>query len=282
MKLHVLLPVHNRRSITEKFVLSLIRQTYKDFSLILLDDGSEDETAELVKSLIPQATVIRGDGKWWWAGALQVGFDHLLRKETSSADAVLLINDDTLLPDHFLETGLSLLNASTKKLILARAMSLQTGEPLGSAVRVNWKRLTFSPEFDSNLIDCGSTNGLLGRWGDFLKIGGFHPKWLPHYLSDYEYTIRACRKGYQIVSDSTWTLFWNEATTGISKVQASSFTDYLRQLFSNRSKENPLHLFFFIIFACPWYCLPWNLARCFKVFLTGIGRGISFSKMRKA
>ena len=39
------------------------------------------------------------------------------------------------------------------------------------------------------------------RATDFVELGGFHPRLLPHYLSDYAFTIRALRRGFALASD---------------------------------------------------------------------------------
>jgi len=42
-------PVHNRRENLLLLLASLARQTYHDFHLIVADDGSTDDTRELVE-----------------------------------------------------------------------------------------------------------------------------------------------------------------------------------------------------------------------------------------
>ena len=46
----IVLPSFNRARILPKAVESILRQTYKDFELIIVDDGSSDNTREVVKS----------------------------------------------------------------------------------------------------------------------------------------------------------------------------------------------------------------------------------------
>src|SRR5207237_231210 len=46
-RIHVLLPVHNRKVTTEKFVRCLKAQAGADWHLVLIDDGSADGTAEM-------------------------------------------------------------------------------------------------------------------------------------------------------------------------------------------------------------------------------------------
>ena len=72
--IYVILPVHNRKKITESFIQNLVEQTYKDFKLILVDDGSQDGTSEMVLSYISSSVVISGKGDWWWGGSLQQAY----------------------------------------------------------------------------------------------------------------------------------------------------------------------------------------------------------------
>ena len=74
-KVFILLPVHNRRHITERFIDSLLAQTYNKYQLVLIDDGSTDGTADMVSMKVPpdKLTILSGNGTWWWAGSLQQG-----------------------------------------------------------------------------------------------------------------------------------------------------------------------------------------------------------------
>ena len=71
---YVLLPVHNRRPVTEAFARSLAAQTDRNVRLVLIDDGSTDGTADAVKAILPDTVVITGQGNWWWGGGLQQGY----------------------------------------------------------------------------------------------------------------------------------------------------------------------------------------------------------------
>lgn len=45
--MYVVTAVHNRYNITKRFIEQLLEQTYKEFVLVLIDDGSTDNTAEM-------------------------------------------------------------------------------------------------------------------------------------------------------------------------------------------------------------------------------------------
>ncbi len=60
--LYVIFPAHNRKHVTEKLIRSLKEQTYQDFTLVLVDDGSTDGTSEMVRGYFGNVVVIRGKG----------------------------------------------------------------------------------------------------------------------------------------------------------------------------------------------------------------------------
>ena len=92
-KIYILLPVHNRREITRKFIECLKLQTHQNYHLVLIDDGSTDGTEKIVQSQIQALTVIKGKGDWWWAGSLQQGYLWMKSQNLTSSDLVLIIND---------------------------------------------------------------------------------------------------------------------------------------------------------------------------------------------
>ncbi len=93
-KIYILLPVHNRLEITRRFVHCLESQVYKNYHLLLIDDGSVDGTSQMVSGIVRTLTVINGTGNLWWAGSLQRGIDWLKRKPADPNDVILMINDD--------------------------------------------------------------------------------------------------------------------------------------------------------------------------------------------
>ena len=47
----IIIPTYNRSGFIEKTIESVLAQTFRDFELIVVDDGSSDNTGELVKSI---------------------------------------------------------------------------------------------------------------------------------------------------------------------------------------------------------------------------------------
>lgn len=55
----ILLPVYNAESFLEDAVLSILQQTFSDFELILIDDGSTDGSKQIVRQLAVRDSRIR-------------------------------------------------------------------------------------------------------------------------------------------------------------------------------------------------------------------------------
>ncbi len=140
--LYIILPVHNRITTTAIFIRCLLEQSFSDYHLLLVDDGSTDGTADFVRKEIARCTVITGDGSLWWAGGLQKGLDWV-KQHADSAGDILMINDDVRFGQDFLAHGVELLSRYHKTLILAQAYSEQTGALVDKGVRINWDPLKF-------------------------------------------------------------------------------------------------------------------------------------------
>jgi GT2 family glycosyltransferase len=268
--IYVLAPVHDRRTLTERFVRCLAAQTDQGFHLVLIDDGSRDGTAEMVTSIIPSATVIRGTGHWWWAGSLEQARRWLKRRPGEPDDLVLIANDDTTFEPDFLASARAAMSPGARALLLAQPYSAQTGAREGIGVEVNWRKLAFLPAFEPEKIDCFPTRGLFLRREDFVALGKWHTILLPHYLSDYEFTIRAARQGFELRTDPSVRLVLDEASTGIRSLDLGSVGAYLRSTLTIRATKNPVYWSTFVILASPRRMLLPNLVRVWRRFVIGL------------
>ena len=118
--IYILLPVHNRREVTARFIRCLRSQSYRRWHLVLVDDGSTDGTEEMVRGQVSHLTVLKGAGNWRWAGALQQGYRWLTAQRPLKHDITLIINDDTEFGPAFLARGLPTVIASTTGVAASR------------------------------------------------------------------------------------------------------------------------------------------------------------------
>lgn len=260
---YLLLPVHNRREVTRGFVQCFLNQRFRDAILVLVDDGSNDGTADMVRSLVPQASILKGDGHFWWAGSLQWGLDWLASNGAKDEDVVLFINDDSRFAPDFIAKGVAALGRAPGALLQASIRCVDSGAVVDRGYVFEPQSLSFRPVHAGEAPNCLTTNGLFARFGDLTRIGGFHSRLLPHYLSDYEYTLRAGRRGFVLRVDPDLELTWQTKSTGYRSIEARSVSEFLGKLFSPRYPSNPLHTTAFAFLACP---LPLALIHTLRIW----------------
>jgi GT2 family glycosyltransferase len=266
--IYIVLPVHNRRAVTERFVKALLAQVDADYRLMLVDDGCTDGTAAMVHAMLPadRLVVLEGNGQLWWAGALQLAWRHLSTLPAQAAgDAVLLINDDVTFDRDFLSGGLAVLAENPQACIQAMGIDPATGErDLGAVVDLT--RLRFRAARRGETPHCLSTRGLLMSSSTFVGSGGFRPHKLPHYLSDYEFTLRLARGGAALLCDPRFRLVADHSTSGDEGFDGSRLRDYLERSLSNRAKYNPKHWAALACMVSPWWAVPLLVARIWLGF----------------
>lgn len=262
---YILLPVHNRCAVTEKFIDCLIAQTYADYHLVLIDDGSTDNTDQMVQAKIKNLTVLKGEGDWWWAGSLQQGINWLEQRGVEDQDIVLFANDDITFDAEFLQKAVRILDGLNETLLLPHLRDVNSGLAMESGVEANLQKLTFVPASSPERINCLSTQGLFMRMTDLRRIGKFHPQLLPHYLSDYEFTIRAQRKGLKLLTSASITIRLDETQTGYRNFADLGYINFLKRFFSKRSAANPVYWSTFILLTVPISYIPVQLIRLWVI-----------------
>jgi glycosyltransferase involved in cell wall biosynthesis len=102
-KVSVTIPTYNRAGLVAESIQSVLKQTFEDFELIVIDDGSTDHTREVVTAISdPRLVYVYQDNRGC-AGARNTGLDRC------TGDAVAFFDSDDLWPTDFLEVMLKAL-----------------------------------------------------------------------------------------------------------------------------------------------------------------------------
>jgi len=97
MKISVIVPVYNSEKYIHKLVDSVVNQTYKDYELIMVDDGSKDKSFEIMKKL-------KGDNekiKIFSKGNTGPGFTRKYGYEQSTGDLLFFVDSDDWITDNY-------------------------------------------------------------------------------------------------------------------------------------------------------------------------------------
>jgi N-acetylglucosaminyl-diphospho-decaprenol L-rhamnosyltransferase len=208
-RIFLVVPVHNRKTWTAGFLRCIQAQTFRNFQVIVVDDGSTDGTGELVKSEYPEATLLRGDGNLWWTGAINLGIRNVMGRALAS-DAVLVINDDLEVSPNYLEVLYRLWQSRPRTLIGSVLVDIDNPDVIyngGNAV--NWWTAKFAVlNRGRRLSEFGNdyyleASFLTGR-GTLIPISVFHEIGLyddKHFqqCGDTELPVRARKHGYRLI-----------------------------------------------------------------------------------
>lgn len=188
--------------------------------MIVIDDGSTDGTGDFL-SMQRDVTVLQGNGSLWWGGAIELGLQNVL-KLGNKADWVLLVNNDTTFSSDFVQ---KLLDAARTNAPAAVGSVICDEKPPNQLLSIGamldpW-RLRVGDKLDNlrscegqsqvHDVDALSGRGVLYPLATFLAAGTMKPRWLPHYLADYELAVRVRKAGYRLlVSEEAVVLSANE------------------------------------------------------------------------
>lgn len=222
MTVHVLMPVFNRLALTQRVTQCLRDQVADEpMRIVVVDDGSSDGTAEWL-SKQTDIHVLHGDGSLWWGGAMDLAVRDTLATSIS-ADWFLFINNDTTFAPDFVQSLLEVARSHAPAAVgsvirdeLQPSRLLSIGPILDTwrlkvRDRLPSARLLDEDATGLHEVDALSGRGVLFPTEAFRRAGTLRPRWLPHYLADYELSVRMHKAGYKLlVSERAAVLSANE------------------------------------------------------------------------
>lgn len=185
-KVGVVIAVYNSEKFVEEAIESILNQTYQDFEIIVVDDGSTDESADIIKSFNDKRIIYMYQENQGHADAKNKGVLRSKGKYKAFLDS-----DDVWLPEK-LEKQVAILDsnpeialvysdcyyADVRGKVMARAF--KRAKPFRVAV--------FSQLFLSNFIPFST---VVVRKEIFEKVGLFNPKYF--IAPDYDLFLRIAK-----------------------------------------------------------------------------------------
>lgn len=177
----VIVPCYNGARFLDGLMASLAAQTFRDFEIIIVDDGSDDEaTTRKLASLADRARVIRQDNRGLPA-ARNTGI------RAARADLVLPLDCDDTIEPPFISEAVNLMNAALPEVAVVFSHVRLTGAAKGLLERhFNRFDLLFSNTMPS---------GLLLRKVVWHAVGGYDETMRDGY-EDWEFNLRLACNGY--------------------------------------------------------------------------------------
>lgn len=246
---YCVVPVHNRRRMTARFIQLINGQTYPQLQLIVVDDGSTDGTSELLAQHAGNTLVVlKGDGSLWWGGAMRLGMKYVL-SIANPDDFLLMINDDVYIEPEYVDhlVGESLL--SERAVIGSLQCSDQVKHGIGSGYHINYWSMRVTPSTESSgSVDCLPGRGTLFPMEAVRRSGLVYAGIFPHYFGDIEYSARVKEKGWLLKVSQKARVF-TSAESSDAHVKRKGF---LHGYLTIRSKNSLVQWLMFYSVRGPW------------------------------
>lgn len=107
MKVSVIIPTYNRSKLLVAAVESVLAQTYQDFEIIVVDDGSTDDTEQQMRRYVGRVTYIKQRNS-----GVNAARNHAI--SVSSSEYIALLDNDDLWLECKLELQVALLERHTE------------------------------------------------------------------------------------------------------------------------------------------------------------------------
>lgn len=175
-KISVIVPCYNQGRFLSETLNSVLEQSFSEWDLIVVDDGSTDDSADIAKSYAAADSRIR------YVRQENAGPSAARNKGVSLASAPLLffLDGDNMILPKFLEIGVEYME-SHAECVLFNSRATYFG---GKTGEFRLRYTSYQDLLVDNSIDCAC----IVRREDFCRIGGFDEK-LRGY-EDWEFFIR--------------------------------------------------------------------------------------------
>jgi len=265
--IYIIIPVFNRWHFTKACIERLQHQTFENFKIIVVDDGSTDGTSEKLAMEYPEVIVLKGDGSLWWTGSINLGISYALENK---ADFILSLNNDTLPQLNYLEKLMVASSLKPGALIGSTGIDTKTNSINYCGERIFW--LTDDAKDLKSEVKNGAQNqllkvsyfpgrGLLIPKKVFETIDVFDQKKFPHYMADYDFTFRAIKAGFEVYCSVDAQLGTYPEASGANQLMAEkSIKNYKEHLFGMKGAANLKYYFTYVFRHCPWYLLPFSVS----------------------
>lgn len=215
----VIIPTHNRAAFLSRALHSVLAQTYSDFEVIIVDDGSTDNTADMVRACVDSRVHLIQQTKQERAAARNTGVRH------AQGDFVAFLDDDDLWAPARLESALRAFDSANVGVVYTGWRYIDEREHLlPQAPYVPEKRGQLLREF---LFDCWfPTSAALVRRESIEHAGEFDPALVP--VEDWDMWIRIAEHGeefsFAVEPLLMYRLHEQNSTKTLDRLESSSHT----------------------------------------------------------
>lgn len=254
MKIAAIIPTFNRKEYLKILLSQLQNQNREDFTIeiIVVVDGSNDGTYEMLNNYFPEVHIVKGTGDWWYTKSMNEGFKYA---EKFKPDYVLILNDDVEIGENYIQQLLNGINKLEKNSIIGSiCFTLKkpcrvTSSGVRKISRLSGRSITyykFGDEVDPDKLSGMYLSEVLPGRGTLiptkvLKELNYFDEYFKQYLSDFDFCLRAKEKGYKIYISWNAKVFSHvDKTSYSSSYKRFSLSNYLSSFVDVYSRNHIL------------------------------------------
>ena len=251
--IYIVIPVFNRKEYTRNCLMSLLKQSFTQYKIIVVDHGSTDGTSELISSDFSEVILVKGDNSLWWTGATNLGVKKALELSDSENDFILSLNNDLEVGEDYMEQLLNIYQENKLCLVGSTSVFYNNQE------RIQFAGIKWDPVFArfkknpiilkpysivKNEINFVETDLLTGRGTlipiiAFINNGLYDEKRFPHYAADEDFSLTCYRNGYKLFVAIKAVVRSHVEDTGLNFTHVKlSLSQFIKTLSSIKSANN--------------------------------------------
>ncbi|HEY9770120.1 MAG TPA: glycosyltransferase [Coleofasciculaceae cyanobacterium] len=206
-KISIIIPTYNSKKTIEETITSLQQQSFSDYEIIVIDDGSQDNTIAVVKNIAEPRLKLFSYENGGVATARNRGISHATGEFIAFLDA-----DDLWSPDKLALQIEALYQNPEAKVVYSWTQYIdEQGKPLFSGTRYSYRGDVYQQLLQTNFLT-NASNILVHR--DVLDlVPGFNPKLA--YTADWDFYLRLA-KNFNFAVVPKFQIYYRQSANSMS------------------------------------------------------------------
>lgn len=254
LKVSIIILNWNNYKDTKECLESLKKISYSNYEVIIVDNGSENDSTQKLQKEFPQHTYLYNKDNLGFTGGNNIGMEYAIKAGT---DFVLVLNNDVIVANNFLELLVNIALKNPNIGIVGPAIYFYREpkklSPTGGKInywRINNKVYDLAKPMEMDWIfGCC----LLIKREVIETIGYFY---VPFFISyeDVDYCVRAKRTGFKVIYEPKARI-WHKSGTSLKKVSIFYYYYFNRNKLLFIKRNAPIYIKYFYYFYFSLYLI---------------------------
>ncbi|ABA20473.1 Glycosyl transferase, family 2 [Trichormus variabilis ATCC 29413] len=250
-KVSVVIPAYNAMPYLPETLDSVLRQTYNDFEVIVVNDGSSDKTEEFISQILDPRIKLISQANQGLAGARNTGILN------ASGEYIAFLDADDIWEPTKLEKQVKVLDENPEVGLVYTWVAYinEQGKSTGKIFKNQVEGYVWPQLTEHNIVECGSV--AMVRQICFEKIGLFDRN-LGSYVEDWDMWLRiATSYDFKVVKEAL--VYYRQRSNSASKnweAMAQSFAIVIEKAFATASPD--LQVLKNKSYGFTYLCLAWK------------------------